>query len=183
MIFGLCAQALGRAGASRALKWSVGRLPLLSLSSLPFKGYWGSPGCPQPPPPPLACGISSLARPQALSQGCHHRKASARTSPRDLRTRRHEGRVPAELPALCPGLLLLSSSLLPALFHPHKVWFSASFLSGVLRLSGGLVSGSLGRKSERDWRVMVDSLQTSHFVPRDGCCCKPLLLKLELACI
>lgn len=65
----------------------------------------------------------------------------------------------------------------------HNLWFSASFLPGVLRLSGGLVSGSLGRESEQDWRAMGDSLQTSRFVPRDGCCCKPLLLKHELACI
>ena len=153
--------------------------PLLSA----FQGVLEESGMSSAPSSSLGLWQLLPCRPQALSQGCHHRKASARTSPRDLRTQRREGRVPEELPAPCPGLLLLPSSLLPALFCPHKVWFSASFLPGVLRLSGGLVSGSLGRKSERDWRVMGDSLQTSHFVPRDGCCCKPLLLKLELACI
>lgn len=121
MIFRLCTQGLGRAGASRGLRWSAGRLPLLSLPSLPFKGCWGSPGMSSAPSSSLGLWQLLPSQTRGLSQGCRHRQASAHTSPRDLRTQRNvKGalcRAASPLSRAVPSFLLPASS---SLSHPHK---------------------------------------------------------------
>lgn len=190
MIPCLCKQDLGQDGASRGLKWSVGWLPLLTISSLPFKGCWGNLGMPSAPSSSLGLWQLLPSQTTGPESGVSSQEGICPHLPQGPQdSEKCEGWVTAELPALCPGLNCLPSFFLPASSSLsssqkcHDRWFFASFLPSVMRLPGGLVSGSLGRKSERDWRVMGDSLQTSHFVPRDSCYCKPLLLKLELACI
>ena len=115
MIPCLCKQDLGQDGASRGLKWSVGWLPLLTISSLPFKGCWGSLGMSSSPSSSLGLWQLLPSQTTGPESGVSSQEGIFPHLPQGPQdSEKCEGWVSAELPALGPGL---SSFFLPPCFQ------------------------------------------------------------------
>lgn len=151
-------------------QWSVGGLPYYATFPYVSSRHRENLECSLALSPSPGSWKFLCIQTTGLTQGCHCRKALTHTSPPGTSKlwRSVKGGAPWGLPDLCPGLSSFwPSSLLPALFQPHKsivifVFLPFCFL-GLMRLSRGLFSGVPGKEEQDGLRgVMRDSLQTNH---------------------